>query len=186
MVGWAPEEVGFHGDHGRFYNRGMCPGLQVSHPWASGDKIECGLTDDGRITVVLNGVQTAELRDRWPMEFAYPTVTVRSVGAELAIDMCNIYEKFPENNRNAPTQAELSSTVLQKVQDSTVVPPGKSAANVQEESLSVGQLGRWFGWWCGCNTIESGVPETVILQTAQAKAGRVGRLRRAHHNMTND
>merc|ERR1711988_1596064 len=84
--------VGFHGDHGRWYVKGRCPGVVVSSPWQPGDVIELGLTLEGRPharrngTLVVDGEDRAS-SDRWPIENSYPTVTFRSKGAEVEIDL---------------------------------------------------------------------------------------------------
>lgn len=93
MVGWAQNEVGFLGDHGRWYHSGRCPGKKVSPPWEVEDILECGLTTRGCAYFARNGEYVAEAEGFWPIAHAYPTVTMQSAGAQLAISFHDVAEK---------------------------------------------------------------------------------------------
>jgi len=94
MVGWSANELGCHGDHGRWYQDGMCPGRIICPAWEEGDVVEVGLTESGNVFMRLNGTTVLQEEGlRWPMEFAYPTVTVHSEGAEVAMDVRAVEEK---------------------------------------------------------------------------------------------
>jgi len=91
MVGGAENETGYHGDHGRWWYLGKSK--VVSPAWKQEDVIECGLTVRGCAYFALNGQTVAEAEGFWPTADAYPTVTLHSPGAELALCLQGIAEK---------------------------------------------------------------------------------------------
>lgn len=91
MVGGAENETGYHGDHGRWWYLGKSK--VVSPAWKQEDVIECGLTVRGCAYFALNGQTVAEAEGFWPTADAYPTVTLHSPGAEVALCLQGIAEK---------------------------------------------------------------------------------------------
>jgi len=90
MVGWSVNEAGCHGDHGMWYQNGKTPGRQVCPPWEEGDIIELEIAPNGGISVLRNTKNIANIETRWPMEFAYPTATLHSQGAEITINFSKV------------------------------------------------------------------------------------------------
>lgn len=101
MVGWSQHEVGCHGDHGRWYQNGSVPGHQVSPRWEEGDVLDLGIGDDGAAILKRNGACIYEMDGPWPGCYAYPTVTVRSGGAEATIDISRVTQK-PDPSPRTP------------------------------------------------------------------------------------
>jgi len=97
MVGWAADEVGFHGDHGRWYHMGKLPGRRISPSWQVGDVLECGITLRGHVYFLRNGDRVAEADGVWPIAHAFPTVTLRSAGSELTMCLNSVAEKSGMN-----------------------------------------------------------------------------------------
>jgi len=93
MVGWCANEIGFHGDHGRWYCMGSGQGKQVTPPWEEGDVLECGLTRQGSVYFLRNGSLVVSAKGYWPIAHAYPTVTFHSSGAELSIGLSDVLAK---------------------------------------------------------------------------------------------
>lgn len=139
MVGWSASEVGFHGDHGRWYHLGKQPGEQISPPWEVGDAIECGLTPSGSLYFSHNGHIVTEEASSWPISRAYPTVTIHSGGAEVVLNLENIEEKSIQELGSGSAHRPASAWELFDKFRQTKIPEG------QRKGHCIPVLDTWFG-----------------------------------------
>ncbi|CAE7238976.1 unnamed protein product [Symbiodinium natans] len=173
MVGWSRGEVGFHGDHGRSFVNGHGDQNQRSRPWSVGHEIECGLTAGANVYFKHSGEQfeqILEMPGRWQISLAYPTVTMRSSGSSVEIDLRGVEDKplkdllphsGPDSSmRKGETSAQLrsasSALTLLTLFKRTVI-----AEEECQEGPGVTTLERWLAPWC-CQSIEVDQAPTTI------------------------
>eukprot|EP00747_Dinoflagellata_sp_TGD_P097687 gnl/TRDRNA2_/TRDRNA2_167206_c2_seq1.p1 gnl/TRDRNA2_/TRDRNA2_167206_c2~~gnl/TRDRNA2_/TRDRNA2_167206_c2_seq1.p1 ORF type:complete len:547 (+),score=85.23 gnl/TRDRNA2_/TRDRNA2_167206_c2_seq1:106-1746(+) len=152
MVGWGVNECGCHGDHGRWYREGKCPGLKVSPPWEEGDELECGLTDashvfcmrNGEMLNIMEGDSTTD--GYWQTENAFPTVTLHSGGAEVAVHLGGVAKKVNVGTTTArgPAGPRNAAGLLAAMKSTSVAGGSKN-----QQSLS-----SLLSIWCGCAEVE--------------------------------
>lgn len=137
MIGSTIEETGYHGDHGRWWYGGR--NKIVSPPWSLEDIIECGLTSRGHAFFARNGVVVAEAAGFWPTEHAYPTVTLRSAGAELAVCLQDVAEKsLPGATKFRGTAKSDPFSLLARFKSANLSGSGK------REGVGLTWIERWF------------------------------------------
>jgi len=155
MVGWSRGEVGFQGDHGRCYVNGQEAKRRSGTAWSVGDEIECGLTVSANVYFKhgrQDGTALLEIPGRWQISSAYPTVTMRSSGAIVEIDLGGIEQKplkdllphsGPEWNKSSealqPRSAPSALNLLTSFKR-TVIEEEQC-----QEGVGVGYLERFFG-----------------------------------------
>jgi len=158
MIGWGAQEIGCHGDHGRCYVRGKPPRQQASSPWDETDVIECGLTTLGSAYIVRNGELVAEVPGYWSIEQAYPTVTMYSGGAQIAMNLADVEEK-PVNELGERIPGKSAGELLASLKRTVI----KESQRKLEPGLVPGNfLNRWLGLWCSCENMQMNEDTSVI------------------------
>jgi cAMP-dependent protein kinase regulator len=145
MVGWGTREMGFTGDHGRWYFRGRLPGPIVSPPWESGDVLECGMSEGGTIYMHRNGECVAREEGYWPAEDAYPTVTLHSGGTEILFDLRNISRKRPHRATHEQTPTDIAKNLLNGLRHTVLNSGGQNSRSL----------------WSCCTDLQVRRPETL-------------------------
>lgn len=159
MVGWALNEVGFQGDHGRCYVHGHEAKRRSSASWAVGQEIECGLTAHANVYfkhIREDGTALLEMPGRWQISSAYPTVTIRSLGAKVEIDLSGVEQKplkdllphsGPAWSSSVSTQRRFGSSTLNLLTSfkRTVIEEEQC-----QEGVGVTTLERLFGPQAAC------------------------------------
>ncbi|CAJ1406372.1 unnamed protein product [Effrenium voratum] len=160
MVGWLKGEVGFHGDHGRCYVNGH-DAKRRSSAWLVGHVVECGLTTSANVYFKHTGgtAATLEMPGRWQISHAYPTVTIRSSGAKVDLDLEGVEQKplkdllphsGPEWGDGAARSKTSALNLLTSFKRIVI------SEEVCQEGPGVPILERLFGHWCACEEIEVG------------------------------
>lgn len=150
MVGWSPNEVGFHGDHGRWYYMGNSPGKQVSPPWQEGDIVECGQTLQGSVYFLRNGTLVAKDTDGcWPISHAHPTVTFHSGGVELSLGLGRVRAKsLEEFGGRSRLHQKSTLELLNSFKKAHLPDPHQKHGSDLRFSLG------WLGAFCDGNCIQ--------------------------------
>lgn len=164
MVGCGLNEVGCQGTHGRLFIRGRLPGDQVSPPWKESDVLEVRVTDMGVVSFKMNGDFIAETESYWPAAHAYPTVTLHSGGAAVALDLSQVAPKSPRDMAEAGAPGLQSAAQLLAILQRTVVlGPQDQLSQGQPVLQKPGFFERWLGPWCVCSDMEIRHGGNVVL-----------------------
>lgn len=166
MVGWHANEVGFHGDHGRWYHAGKSQG-DVSPQWEIGDVVTCGLTPQGCVYFLRTGYwidktgepmyyekRVAETEYPWSIAHAYPTVTFYSAGAELVVDLSTVDSKSTHEvakGGKGQVRTENHFDLMDRFKHTSI------AESKKRPGAGVHFLERWlgFGVFGSCGEVES-------------------------------
>mmetsp|Transcript_59433 Transcript_59433/g.123002 ORF Transcript_59433/g.123002 Transcript_59433/m.123002 type:complete len:280 (+) Transcript_59433:32-871(+) len=174
MVGWSRGEVGFHGGHGQSFVNGHVSKEQCSDRWSVGDEIECGLTAGANVYFKHAGEQfehILEMPGRWQISLAYPTVTMRSRGSKVEIDLRGVEDKplkdlLPHSGPDSSMRGgESSAHIRSKSSALTLLTSFKRTVIAEDECQEgpgVTTLERWLSPWC-CQSIEvDQAPSTIV------------------------
>ncbi|CAE7687253.1 unnamed protein product [Symbiodinium pilosum] len=174
MVGWSRGEVGFHGDHGRSFVNGHDARDLCSTPWSTGHEIECGLTAGANVYFKHAGEgieHVLEMPGRWQISFAYPTVTLRSGGAKVEVDLRGVEDKplkdlLPHSGPESSMQAGESSAHLRSKSSALTLLTSFKRTVIAEDECQEGPgvttLERWLAPWC-CQSMEvDHAPSTIV------------------------